>query len=203
MGCIILYVRPIGQVWYIFVLTSLEERVDQNQSTTTSSTSTITVMKEDKDKENDGSSRPALRSNEQEMTVTNNTINGCPKTKTTIDKILKLLAFILFTASMSNVKFQALTFEMTKQQEFFGYVWIVSSFVACLGTMKIKSLLLTSLIPPLISLYPWKNQKACTDFSIIVSICRFFMALTILLGIIAMDLAVVKYHLFLGSNPLY
>jgi hypothetical protein len=120
--------------------------------------------------------------------------------------LAKLMVGFVVLASIGNVRIQAATFELSTEQELYGYVWILISFLVGLVTMKVKTLLLTTLVSPLLSIYRHKVKKdahTCAALSFITCAWSFFMASTILSIIIAMDFAVVKHHLLSESNPLY
>ena len=113
---------------------------------------------------------------------------------------------LVVLASIGNVRIQAVTFELSAEQELYGYVWILISFLVGIVTMKLKTLLLTTLVSPLLSIYRRKVKKDaynCAALSCITCAWSFLMASTTLFIIIAMDFAVMKHQMLSESYPLY
>jgi hypothetical protein len=138
------------------------------------------------------------------MTNENHKISGGEKANSA--DLAKMMIGLVVLVSMGNVRIQAATYEMSTEQELFGYLWILISSLVGLVTMKVKTLLLTTLVSPLLSIYRHRVKNdaySCASFSAISCIWSFFVASSILCIIIAMDFTIVKHHLFSGSNPLY
>ena len=109
----------------------------------------------------------------------------------TIRSLFKLVVFLLFIAFLSYVRLHAYMLEVSPEQERLGYVWVSFWFSASILSMTVKIWFLNSLISSL--LCPWR--KGHSNFSLLISIARFFTACFAFGLVAAIDVALVRYHL--------